>query len=290
MPQFRMVKYHRKKYPVDIPLRFEEIAAHFDTKKISCTMPYSLHTEYSYGKRLFQNPFLEGHPELSLSSRNGVPQLWKSKQWAESFAEFLIAFTKDCTAPSVIEIHPPFDDYVDSIKDFIKIYKVFENSILAVYPHTEIHIENRCGSIYRNGQFLISTISDITYLCEQIQAENLRLRIALDIPQLYTAHQATVHTPDKIVSLLNKVNPIRSYVNGVHIWGKTLSNGMHLTHIGDLNTTFEHNNTVKQSFLYSLQQLFDDTQIRNLVLEVNSRNDDLISIINDLDCAGFQYV
>lgn len=35
MTAFEMVKYHGQKYPQDIPLHIEEIAAHFDVSKIT---------------------------------------------------------------------------------------------------------------------------------------------------------------------------------------------------------------------------------------------------------------
>ena len=31
MTAFEMIKYHGREYPADVPLRIEEIAAHFDT-------------------------------------------------------------------------------------------------------------------------------------------------------------------------------------------------------------------------------------------------------------------
>ena len=290
MVQFRMVKYHNKKYPPYIPLHLEEVAAHFDVKDISPSLPYSLHTEYSYDKRYFRNPLLEKYPSIILANKNGVPQLWKDKSWAQEFAAFLIDLTSESPAPSVIEIHPPFTDYMESVSSFIEIYRFFEDAICSAYPQTEIHIENRCGSIYRRGRFLVSTVSEITDLCSQIHTHDLALRIAFDIPQLYTAHNADSNTPDKVISLLERMKPIRPFINGVHIWGKTESNGKHLRHIGDLDTTFQNNTELKQKFLASVRELFDDGQIRNLVLEVNSRNDHLLSILSDLEDAGFQYI
>lgn len=47
MVVFEMVKYHKQKYPADIPLKIEVVAAHFDVPKNSGTLGYSLHTEYS---------------------------------------------------------------------------------------------------------------------------------------------------------------------------------------------------------------------------------------------------
>lgn len=53
MTVFEMVKYHKQEYPEDIPLKIEEVATHFDISKINGILGYSLHTEYSYGKRKF---------------------------------------------------------------------------------------------------------------------------------------------------------------------------------------------------------------------------------------------
>ncbi len=290
MAQFHMVKYHKKTYPPYIPLHLEEVAGHFDIRSIHPQLPYSLHTEYSYGKRLFQNAFLKKYPDIIQANTNGVPQLWKNKTWAKQFAAFLIDLTSGKGEPAVIEIHPPFDDYIDSIQEFVDIYKIFERTITAQYPHTCIHIENRCGSIYPAGQFLISTVSQIKELCRSIESEHLQLSIALDIPQLYTAHQVTPRKSDGITELLHECQEVRHHIGGVHIWGKTLSNGRRIAHNGNLDTYFHYNMPLKQAFLEALQQLFDDHQIRNLVLEVNSQNEDVLQIIKDLEQAGFVYI
>ncbi len=50
MASFEMIKYHGREYPADIPLRIEEIAAHFDITSVRGNLKKSLHTEYSYGK------------------------------------------------------------------------------------------------------------------------------------------------------------------------------------------------------------------------------------------------
>ncbi len=253
-------------------------------------MPYSLHTEYSYGSRLFKNVLLQKYPEILQASKNGVPMLWRNKTWARMFAKFLIALTEPVHAPTVIEIHPPFNDYMESVEEFIEIYKVFEEIIKNTFAKTNIQIENRCGSRYYGGQFLIATVSQIKELCQHIASENLNLQIALDIPQLYTAHQVTPRKCDGITALLCALQEVRQYIGGVHIWGKTLSNGRRIAHCGNLDTYFNYNAELKQAFLDALQQLFDDNQVRNLVLEVNSSNEDLLSIIQDLDRSGFTYL
>lgn len=57
---FKMVKYHSKEYPNDISLGICELATHFDIDKIVVYGErYSLHTEYSYGKRNFSSVALK---------------------------------------------------------------------------------------------------------------------------------------------------------------------------------------------------------------------------------------
>ena len=290
MVLFNMVRYHNKKYPIGIPLHCDEIAGHFDISHIAPSAAYSLHTEYSYGMRSFSSPLIASFPEITQATQNGIPQLWHTKSWAFAFAEFIFALCRELPAPDVIEIHPPFDDYLNSIADFIETYKVFESKIKERYPKTNMHLENRCGSLYRNGKFMISTVSQIKELCQYIETEHLALQVALDIPQLYTAHQVTPNRSQEITSLLDSLHDVRQHIGGVHIWGKTLSGKRRIAHCGNLDTYFNYDEHLKTAFLASLHQLFDDNQVRNLVLEVNSQNADLLSIIQDLESAGFTYI
>ena len=55
MTSFEMIKYHGQEYPADVPLRIEEIAAHFDITNVGGKLGRSLHTEYSYGKQYFES-------------------------------------------------------------------------------------------------------------------------------------------------------------------------------------------------------------------------------------------
>jgi hypothetical protein len=286
MTTFEMIKYHKQTYPDDIPLYIEEIAAHFDVQKISGQLKYSLHTEYSYGKRKFNSSLILGLPEILASQKDGVPQLWKNELWALQFAEFILTLMGS-EIPAVIEIHPPFDDYID-MKSFIRCYSIFENKIKEHFPKVKILIENRCGSIYRGGKFLISKLQDITSLCEYIEKKSLLLKIAYDIPQIYTAHRAD--NEKAYISLLEQTKTLRSYIGGVHLWGKRLSNtGRKVSHCGDLNSYFGNDST-KEAFLQAFSNCFDDNIPRKMVLEVNSGNDDLMSIISDLQNSGIQFI
>ena len=287
MTVFEMVKYHGQKYPLDVPLRIEEIAAHFDITRVEGKLSNSLHTEYSYGKRKLNSALLGRFPELCAANKDGVPQLWKSESWADQFADFIFALVRDASAPSVIEIHPPFNDYTD-LTGFIKTYSCFEAKVKEKYPEVEIFIENRCGSVYRGGKFIISKVQDIEALCEAIDKSNLQLKIAYDVPQIYTAHNAK--TEEDYVKLLEDTKPLRQYIGGVHLWGKKLSDsGRKVAHCGDFNTYFG-NSEVKGHFLRTFKNCFDDGIARKMVLEVNSGNSDMVSIIEDLKRVGINFV
>lgn len=286
MTVFCMVKYHSQSYPADIPLVLEETAAHMDVASIDRGPNLSLHTEYSYGKRELNSLLIQKYDELMTANKNGVPQLWKNAKWAEQFAGFVKDLAGDIE-PGVIEIHPPFSDYTD-IKSFADIYKVFEDSIREVYPNTEILLENRCGSVYKGGKFIVSKAESIEELCEEIEKQNIDLSIALDVPQLYTAHN--VKKEEQYFALLERMKQIREYIGGVHLWGKRRSKtGRKVSHCGDLNSYFEYNDSLKQSFLEAFADCFNDNKPRKLVLEVNSGNEDLMSIISDLKTAGILF-
>lgn len=286
MTAFEMVKYHGQEYPQDIPLHIEEIAAHFDVSKISGQLQRSLHTEYSYGKRNFESEIIQDFPNLTAAQKDGVPQLWKDELWAAEFAEFIIKLEGKTVTPRIIEIHPPFNDYTD-MRHFVSAYKIFESAIKECYPNAELLIENRCGSVYRGGRFLISKIADVFSLCEEINKNSLSLEIAFDIPQIYTAHNAK--NEEDFIELLDKAKEISSYIGGVHLWGKRISStGRRVSHCGDLNSYF-YNEETKAAFLQAFKECFDDNNMRKMVLEVNSGNADLRSIIKDLQSVGITF-
>lgn len=80
MVLFEMVKYHARTYPSDIPLRREEVAAHFDVATIKMGTSYSLHTEYSYGKRALNSNLISKFPVLmEAQKRRSPPTLEKPR-------------------------------------------------------------------------------------------------------------------------------------------------------------------------------------------------------------------
>lgn len=288
--KFIAIKYHNKIYPDGIDTSIEEIAGHFDVGKINPTGKYSLHTEYSYGKRSFDKPILEKCGNIIKANRNGVPQLWISKEWSLSFACYIKELTKGYPPPELIEIHPPFKDYIKDIQSFIDIYQHFEEKISSLFPDTKILLENRCGSIYRGSRFLIMKAEEIVLLVEEIKKRKLKLKITLDIPQLFTGHPGAINSAEKMINILETLKPITGFIYGIHLWGKRKSqNGRNIAHVGDLNSYFDYNENLKQLFLATLADIFNDDVERYLVLEVNSGNEDMLSILSDLIKAGFSF-
>ena len=286
MTVFEMVKYHNQAYPADIPLRIAECSANFDISSVSSDLELSLHTEYSYGKRKLDSALVTRFPAIVSAHRDGVPQLWKNEQWAREFAEFVFGLAEN-RVPTVIEVHPPFADYTN-FDSFIQTYRVFEELVLERYPEVTLLIENRCGSVYHGGRFLVSKSQEVEELCNRIVQNNLRLKIAYDVPQIYTAHN--VKKPTKYTELLEQAVAYREQIGGVHLWGKRKSEtGRKVAHCGDLNSYFENDSTVKEAFLQAFYNTFDDGVVRKMVLEVNSGNDDLLSIVADLKRIGISF-
>ncbi len=272
------VNYHKRIYPRHIHPEFFELAGHFDVESISVKGRFSLHTEYSYGKRKLSSHLLSAFPVIRKATKKGVPKLWFSEKWALEFNSFIKALCKD-NKPEIIEIHPPFTDYTLSVQNFVDIYRVFESEILEIYPNTHILLENRSGSTYSGGKFLISKGEDLRNLSEHIALNNLRLKITLDFPQLLTSYGGPQNLPLKLLNtVLNSQNEIAPFVKGIHLWGKKKSQkGRVVSHCGDLTSYFEGYDK-KQLFLTWLSEFLNDGVERYFVPEVNSSNEDLIKL------------
>lgn len=131
-------------------------------------------------------------------------------------------------------------------------------------------------------------MEDLIDLCDEIEKNKLSLRIAYDVPQIYTAHLAD--SEEKYISLLYKTRGFRKFIGGVHLWGKSISRtGRKVSHCGDL-TSYFGNNEIKVNFLKSFRDCFNDGIVRRMVLEVNSGNQDLQSIITDLISVGIKFM
>ena len=281
---FEFIEYNGVPYPEGYCSTIKEIAGHLDKENIETTNNYSLHTEYSYGKRKFDSRLISNFEELKTSHKDGVPQLWKTDKWPKEFSHFIIELTKDKIAPTTIEIHPPFNDYCN-IDLFLDRYLTFEKEIHKIYPNAIIVIENRSGAIYRGGKFIIGKAKEIVELCEKIKTRNINLGVVLDFPQLLTAERLDTlkFKTDKYFSLIDEISKYRDIIKGVHIWGKKKSeNGRWVAHAGNLNTYFDNNEEYKRVFIDGIKRICDDNTKRFLVPEVNTGADDLAIIMKDI--------
>ena len=285
LDNFILVEYDGIPYPEGYSAKLQEVAAHFDKESISPVGTYSMHTEYSFGARNFNTNRIAKYPSLMNAHKGGVPQLWKSFEWAQEFADFVIDLSAGFQPPTVVEIHPPFNDYC-TLEDFTSYYQVFEEKIHRIYPDTVIVIENRAGKRYRGGQFLVSKAKEIAALCEIIREKRLNLGIVLDFPQLLTAENIDPYKfkAEKYEAAIATIAPHRDLIKGIHVWGKRKNaSGRQLAHQGNFDTYFGGNGSVKEAFLSGIHQICNDGKIRFLVPEVNSNAIDLSSIILDLD-------
>lgn len=279
--KFRFVEYGGNAYPAGIVPELVEIAGHLDKDRIEDVPRYSLHTEYSYGKRNFSSALVRQFPALCDANKDGVPQLWKSSEWAEQFAEFVIKLTETHAAPTVVEIHPPFNDYCD-IDQFLDRYKAFEAKVHQRYPHVEIVVENRAGAVYRGGRFIVSRGKEIAELCKRIQETDTDLGVVLDFPQLVTGENIKPDAFDtsKYVAAIDAIYPYQSVIRGIHIWGKKQAeNGRWVAHCGTLDT-YLPNASDRESFIAGIKKICSDEQARLFVPEVNSGNEDLKAVVN----------
>lgn len=285
LDNFILVEYNNLSYPDGYTAQIQEVAAHFDKESISPKGSYSLHTEYSFGKRKFDSALIGKYPALVAAHKDEVPQLWKSLEWANEFADFIIVLTEGHQPPTILEIHPPFNDYC-TLEEFAIYFQAFEEKIHNVYPNATIVIENRAGKRYRGGNFLVGKAKEISALCNVIREKKLNLGIVLDFPQLLTAESINPYKfkADKYEAAIATLAPHRDLIRGIHIWGKRKNDsGRQLAHQGNFDTYFDGNNTVKEFFLSGIRQICNDGVPRFLVPEVNSNTEDLKSIIQDLE-------
>ena len=288
------VKYHNKCYPDSVIPLLDEIAGNLDSKPILTNHPYSLHTEYSYMKRHLNSDLLTDLDELKSANKAGIPQLWKNTQWSEQYATFIERIIGNSIAPEVIEIHPPFKDYCEDIECFWERYMVFFNRISQKYPNTKIIIENRCGTMYTGSTFLFSTCDEMLKLCEFISMGHSELGVIIDYPQLFSAEKIKMDNVkiDKILKFNESLKSYVSVIDSIHLWGKRKSKNSNRwsPHSGDLNTFFSGNQENKSIFLNSLKNTYNDKKERYFVPEVNTTEDDLKSIVNDLLNSGISFV
>jgi hypothetical protein len=290
MPELIPIQYHRLKYPVHIQPTIREVAGHFDIQYLRSDGNYSIHTEYSYGPRKFNTDIIQKYPVIINANASGIPKLWFNACWADEFSMFILSLVGSDKPCTLIEIHPPFSDYID-MDTFLEHYLIFYETIYHRFPETEVLLENRSGSMYRSGHFIVSNIQQLVALSEKIDSHDVPLKLTLDLPQLFTTHEINPGKKDQMVELFHEIKKIRHNIAGLHLWGKKVSaSGRRIAHIGDLNDYFMGMQDIKSLFLQHMADAFDDDILRYFVPEVNSQNDDLHSIIRDLEYYGFTFI
>lgn len=284
------VQYHSLRYPRGIYPGIREVYAHFDSEKKVVDKKYLLYTETAEKTRNFDGKLLSKYKTILENNIDNVAQLWYSEKWSEEFADFVKDVSDNKKDPSIIEIHPPFSDY-SNIDKFVEYYLIFEERIKSYFKNTEIIIENLAGTEYKNGKYIFSTVEELIELSDRIDKENLDLKISLDIPNLFEAHDIKMETSEEIFEILDKIKTIIHNIKGIQIWSKSKTKtGENVYFIGDLDNFFEHNSKLKEEFLKKLFETFDDEIERYFVPVVDSGNDDLRSIVNDLVEVGFEFI
>lgn len=282
--------------PILVPLRYRsqifpdghipaisEVPAHLDVTGLKTSGPCSYHTEYASKTRQFNSPLLDGLENLASSHCKGVPELWTSTDWALEMAEFVFRLAVGKEPPAIIEIHPPFVSTVPTIEAFLAAYEVFENAVLARFPACCFVVENRSGTKHPHD-FLITSADSILALGRSLACRDLKLGIALDLPQMFTQHFGSKHpVGHEGVELVESLRPIREQIHTLHIWGRGDSGG---AHSGGLEGLFDARSAGKEAVLAVLADMFGDGCERHLVVEV-TRDSDLRSIVEDLSAAGF---
>ena len=292
MTSFIPVGYHKRRYPPEIKCEIEEVAGNFGKTTITDCERYSLHTEYSFTKRVLEESFSKRYPILASSTYNGIPLLWTSTEWADRFADFVINITAGKKSPEVIEVHPPFRDTCTSVQQFLDRFASFERKIRTVYPKVTICIENRAGSQYRKASFLISTIEDVSELITACRDIGSSLKVALDYPQLFTAYHKEPFEMDMGIFLERHhlLDDCRESISSVHMWGKKRNDaGRLVAHSGDLNSLFDGDLLKKSQLLSLISSFYNDGVCRYFVPEVNSCDEDLHSILRDCMNVGIRF-
>lgn len=277
------LRYQRQIFPDGRTPLIAEVPAHFDVTSLKVQGAYSLHTDPANKERKLSSPLLEGLDAIKEAHHRGVPLLWTNRGWARQFDEFIFRLVDGREAPTVIEVHPAFRGSGLALDDFLDNYAEFESRASERYSECRFVLENRSGSKLTRG-FMVEDADSILALGQALKKRSLKLGIALDLAQMFTAEYGSKHPVGmEGVSLLERLDPIREQISTLHLWGRGPSGG---AHSGGLDTLFDAAQA-KEACLVALNRMLDDGRPRSLVVEV-SRAGDLVSVLNDLSQAGFQ--
>jgi hypothetical protein len=205
--------------------------------------------------------------------------------------------------PAIIEVHPPYKDYCDSMQRFLEHYRVFEERIFSSYPETEILIENRYGTRYKRGPFLISSYCDVVDFVSQLEetTPRLKLGLVLDFPQLLA--QSGMLSPkndnikETLTEMFDSLRFCKSRIRSVHLWGPKIikdDGNFKDVHQADLNGLFKYHKGMKKVFLENVYELLRDVSPCYFVPEVGAQTKTetdakVKTIVKDLLSSGFVF-
>jgi hypothetical protein len=298
------VIFKNMNYPSKIEANIHEVSGNFYREKLKIKSPYSLHTEPSSVPKTFNSKIVRKFKHIKKAQKDKIAQLWYDKKWANEFYLYIKWLIGSNIPPEVLEIHPPFNDYCGSFDQFLGIFKVFYKKFKRNYPTTTIVIENRFGTRYKGGKFILSTCDNIVKFCEILsnpKNSSIDLKIVLDYPQIFSAETKLeknvenwmgsnpLQLVEKIIKFNLDIKKYKELIGGFHMWGKLKSGNRWIPHAGDLDTFFSNNKLLKKKFLKSVSSTFNDGIARYFVPEVNSGEDDLHYIVKDMKKAGFSF-
>jgi hypothetical protein len=309
-------------YSSKIEAKVHEVSGNFDKEKLSINdFSYSLHTDSASKPQTFSSDIFHDLEHIKKVQKDGIPQLWYDENWANDFFTFIDWIIGNNSHPEVLEIHPPFNNYpifescklsarefdhCKAFKIFLDIFDVFYNQFKEKYKETTVLIENR-GSNW-SGRFLLSKPSEVLKFARILKNANSGLKIALDYPQLFSALYISTNIKkkkdlikkgimiddeilEKIISFNNEIKEYKEVIGGIHMWGKCKDeNGNWASHAGNFYTFFSNNKILKKKFLSSVFSTFNDGIARYFVPEVNSGEQDLHSIVTDMEKADFIFL
>jgi hypothetical protein len=290
------------KYPSHIEANIHEISGNFYKEELIVNSPYSLHTEPSSVPKVFNSKIMNDFEHIKVSQKGNIPQLWYNIEWANEFYDYIDWLIGSNNPPDALEIHPPFNDYCSSFEQFLSVFDVFYQKFKRKYPATKIVIENRFGTRYTGGNFILSKCSDVLEFCKILSNLNIDLKIVLDYPQLFSAEVIKSKKEEnwmganpsklveKIISFNMDLKKYRELIVGLHMYGKLKTGNRWTTHAGNMDTFFSNNNELKHKFFCSVFSTFNDDIIRYFVPEVHSGENDFHSIVADMEKEGFIFI
>lgn len=312
MVKFIPVRYSSHDYPDNIKIKpeIQEVTCNLGTdnlERTTCCKFLSLHTDpsivwtkvwnrYPQKKEKMRNSVIlpefptifKNFEKYMIDSRGKcISILWSSEQWSKEFAGFLVRLTeRKKIRPEqikIIEIHSPFDQYCKDLETFLERYVIFENEILKTFPSAEIVIENQYTHKGKEefGKFLLSNKKDIIELASLTKDNKLKLRLVLDIPQLFSTYYGNrLLLKNEIEGFLTPLKECRNIIRSTHIWGYDI-NQRRGAHKADLNTWFGGVQEIKKCFIQEFCNLFDDDQKRYFVPEIDDSSK-IGSMVTDL--------